>query len=71
MRLNFLSVVGAHLMNHLPADRISYWQEGDNEVDFIITTGTQVTAIEVKSGRPPDVTGTFYFPEKISQRKKP
>lgn len=30
---------------------ITYWRDGDNEVDFVVNHGTDVWAIEVKSGR--------------------
>ena len=48
------SAVGAHLHNTLPPDRIvklRYWRDGDREVDFVLASGRQVLAIEVKSGR--------------------
>lgn len=46
------SAVGAYLYNTLlPNMRMSYWREGNNEVDFVIEYGKQILAIEVKSGR--------------------
>lgn len=47
------SSVGAHLANAESIDdcRLSYWREGNGEVDFVLTSGKTVTAIEVKSGR--------------------
>lgn len=46
------SAVGAYLYNTLlPNMRMSYWREGNNEVDFVIQYGKQILAIEVKSGR--------------------
>lgn len=48
------SAVGAHLHNTLPLDRIvqlRYWRDGAREVDFVLASGRQVLAIEVKSGR--------------------
>jgi hypothetical protein len=30
---------------------VSWWREGDQEVDFVVRSGTRVWAIEVKSGR--------------------
>lgn len=48
------SAVGAHLHNTLPPDRIvqlRYWRDGAREVDFVLASGRQVLAIEVKSGR--------------------
>lgn len=29
---------------------LSYWRQGDKEVDFVLKKGDRVTAIEVKSG---------------------
>lgn len=48
------SAVGAHLHNTLPPGRIvqlRYWRDGTREVDFVLASGRQVLAIEVKSGR--------------------
>ena len=47
------SAVGAHLLNQ--ADeydyKLYYWRENNDEVDFIVESGEQQIAIEVKSGR--------------------
>ena len=48
------SAVGAHLQNTLPADGIlnlRYWRDASHEVDFVLSSGRQLAAIEVKSGR--------------------
>lgn len=46
------SGVGAHLYNTAPSDiRVSYWRDRKSrEVDFVLQRGSQVVAIEVKSG---------------------
>jgi predicted AAA+ superfamily ATPase len=46
------SAVGAHLANTAMGTQIelSYWREGNREVDFVLRLGGRVTAIEVKSG---------------------
>lgn len=46
------SMVGAHLLNNIRGTQIelSYWREGDKEVDFVLRQGEFVTVIEVKSG---------------------
>ncbi|HBL98991.1 TPA: hypothetical protein DDZ86_05110 [Candidatus Dependentiae bacterium] len=46
------SMIGAHLLNSIRGTQIKlfYWHEGDKEVDFILSHGHNVTAIEVKSG---------------------
>ena len=48
------TAVGAHLVNGLLGTnaRVSYWREGDKEVDFVVERGERRLAIEVKSGRP-------------------
>ncbi|MFA6527460.1 MAG: ATP-binding protein [Candidatus Babeliales bacterium] len=45
------STVGAHLLNSIRGTQIelSYWREGDLEVDFVLKRGDSITAIEVKS----------------------
>jgi predicted AAA+ superfamily ATPase len=50
------SAVGAHLANAAAtgACQLSYWRERNQEVDFVVRRGKQVTAIEVKSGRAPE-----------------
>lgn len=45
------SVVGAHLFNTAPDGcRVQYWRESPDEVDFVLSTGRRLVAIEVKSG---------------------
>ena len=57
------NAVGAHLINNLsPTDySVAYWRQGDKEVDFVIARGTQLHAIEVKSGRMGKVSGLDAF----------
>ena len=45
------SSVGAYLMNSSRGKQIEvfYWREGDKEVDFVLKSGSSLTAIEVKS----------------------
>ena len=46
------SAVGAHLLNTAsPSMRVSYWREGNKEVDFVMSSRDRLLAIEVKSGR--------------------
>ena len=46
------STVGAHLLNSAsPSMQITYWREGNKEVDFVLGTRDRSLAIEVKSGR--------------------
>lgn len=48
------NAVGASLLNGLPRETFSlaYWRQGDDEVDFVVSAGRKVWALEVKSGRP-------------------
>lgn len=48
------SAVGAHLANAAATGvcEVFYWRDRNREVDFVVRAGRQVTAIEVKSGRP-------------------
>ena len=45
----FENAIGAHLCKGL-AD-VSYWRDGNAEVDFVVVIDKQIIAIEVKSGR--------------------
>ena len=57
------NAVGAHLLNHLsePAWQVTYWRDGNQEVDFVVTQGREVWALEVKSGRPGRLGGLAAF----------
>ena len=46
------SAAGAHLVNAEAAGTcaVHYWRDRGREVDFVVTRGGRVTAIEVKSG---------------------
>ena len=47
------SVIGAHLINNSRGKNVEvfYWLERNREVDFVLRTGANIVAIEVKSGR--------------------
>jgi len=48
------SAVGAHLLNERSeGTNISYWRDGTSEVDFVISRGNQLAAVEVKSTNKP------------------
>lgn len=57
------NAVGAHLLNKLAGSPVSitYWRKGDQEVDFILSAGEKIIALEVKSGRPGRVSGLAAF----------
>jgi len=42
------TAVGAHLVR--AGLQVSWWRDGNREVDYIVRNGQRVTAIEVKSG---------------------
>ena len=45
------SAVGTHLINNKPENSsLYYWRESPSEVDFVLTYGEKLLAIEVKSG---------------------
>ena len=45
------SAVGTHLINNKPENsNLYYWRESPSEVDFVLTYGEKLLAIEVKSG---------------------
>jgi len=46
------NIIGTHLINHssVGAFELFYWRQGNHEVDFIVKKGSQLIAIEVKSG---------------------
>ena len=56
------TAVGAYLIARGQREGfdVFWWRDGGREVDFVIRRGDDVTAIEVKSGRP-KVTGLFEF----------
>jgi uncharacterized protein len=57
------NAVGAHLCNSLASVEydITYWRDGDHEVDFVVSRGRSIWAIEVKSGRSGKTTGLIRF----------
>jgi hypothetical protein len=49
------SAIGTHLANAVAVGEcdLHYWREANDEVDFIVTRGRSLLAIEVKSGERP------------------
>jgi len=66
------SAVGAYLLARGKEEgfEVYWWRDRGNEVDFVIKKGSQLTAIEVKSGRVKGVGGSLVFkqlyPEALS-----
>lgn len=60
------NAVGAHLLCGLPSTEfaVTYWRDGAEEVDFVVTHGKRIWAIEVKSGRPGRLSGLAAFKQR-------
>lgn len=65
------NAVGAHFSNGSLGTgyTLTYWRDGDKEVDFVVTRGTSIWAIEVKSGRSGKVSGLEKFRSKYRKAK--
>ncbi|HMK59871.1 MAG TPA: ATP-binding protein [Dissulfurispiraceae bacterium] len=65
------NAVGAHFANMLsaPGFAITYWREGGQEVDFVITKGRSIWGLEVKSGRSGKISGLGRFRSKYPEAK--
>lgn len=63
------SAVGAHLLALAPQRgfAVNYWREGNNEVDFVVSTTDTIIAIEVKSGRVKSLGGMSAFLKEYPQ----
>lgn len=57
------SAVGAYLLKRSQRDHfeVFWWRDGNDEVDFVIQSGSARTAIEVKSGRVKRLSGLDAF----------
>jgi hypothetical protein len=65
------SAVGAYLLRRGIRERfdVNRWREGTKEVDFVVSSGEAVTAIEVKSGRIKQLGGLDAFHAAFGNRK--
>lgn len=59
----FESAVGAHIINEAFVHRfeVTYWREGNDEVDFVLRKNRKIVAIEVKSNGEAMTTGIAKF----------
>ncbi len=67
------SAVGAHLINSAAGMgvEIFYWRERSREVDFVLTSGKTVVAIEIKSGALKEgLPGTDAFEKAFKPKRK-
>lgn len=57
------SAVGAYLLAESKRQnfKVFWWREGNNEVDFVLQKGRNITAVEVKSGRIKQTSGMVQF----------
>lgn len=57
------NAAGAHLLNHLQAlpYEVSYWRDGNDEVDYVVRAGERLWALEIKSGRTARRSGLAAF----------
>ena len=66
------SAIGAHLINTTRGTKIKvfYWREGNMEVDFVLSNGSDVVAIEVKSGKKiTNFSGMKVFTERFGPKR--
>lgn len=65
------SAVGAFLLARSKQQHfeVRWWREGTHEVDFVLTQGDAVTAIEVKSGRVKSLKGLTAFVNQVPHAK--
>jgi len=61
----FELLVGSQLVR--TGEKLFYWREGKNEVDFVLSIGRKLWAIEVKSGDSKSKKGLFEFKKKFPQ----
>ncbi len=67
------SAVGASLANSIKGSELGlfYWRGNNREVDFILSRGKSIVAIEVKSGRKKtDLPGIEYFSRKFKVKRR-
>jgi hypothetical protein len=65
------NAVGAFLLSGLQSVEytVSYWRQGNHEIDFVVARGRDVWAIEVKSGRSGKTSGLARFRSQYPEAK--
>ena len=63
----FESAIGCHIVNAAYSYRMQpyYWRDGDNEVDFVLKSGSKVVGMEVKSSHEKYTHGLAAFRERF------
>ncbi len=57
----FENAIGAHLCQHF--GDVSYWRDGNSEVDYVVVWEGRLIALEIKSGRKKSAKGLIDFKE--------
>lgn len=65
------NAAGAHLLNDLQGGpwHVTYWRDGGQEVDFVVSHGAQTWGVEVKSGREDRSSGIAAFRNRYPKAK--
>lgn len=65
------TAVGVHLIRsqRLQRTEVTYWREGNDEIDFVLKKSNKVIGIEVKSGRTQSAKGIIAFEKKVRHDK--
>jgi hypothetical protein len=65
------NAIGACLCNglHSVEYELTYWREGDHEVDYVVARGRDIWAIEVKSSRSGKASGLVRFRSRYPKAK--
>jgi len=65
------SAIGAHLINAAQSTgfKLYYWRHRNEEVDFVIEKGSQIIALEVKTGSEALTTGMTAFKKQFNPKK--
>lgn len=65
------NAVGAYLLNTLAGQSVSitYWRKRSAEVDFVLQSGADVVALEIKSGRQGKVSGLQAFKDEYKKSR--
>lgn len=65
------NAVGAYLLNAFAGKPVSitYWRKRSAEVDFVLQSGTEVVALEIKSGRQGKISGLHAFKDEYKKSR--
>jgi predicted AAA+ superfamily ATPase len=65
------NAVGASFLNSLTTSNqsLTYWRDGNDKIDFVLTIGQEIWAIEVRSGLPRKISGLNAFKKAYPKAK--